>query len=562
MINRLIALGADQFVISPGSRSTPLTVAAARNQQADTMIHFDERGAAYFALGLAKASGRPAVLICTSGTAVANYYPAVVEASMDNIPLIILSADRPPELIDVGANQAIFQDHIYGKYPRLFKNFPPPDDDTDSEQVLEALQRAYAASMGPRPGPVHLNCQFREPLLPEPDQSLTPPASESAEINPVTGVSDISGKQKQIIRDKIKLIQRGIIVVGRAVDAQYDDLILSLAQILDWPIFADIQSKLRFGTHPHIINHFDLILLKDELFSQRPEMVIHLGSAYTSKRLLNYLNNPDIYYVSVKDTPECIDPNHQVNVALQVDIGEFCQSTVKALGLQEPQPPVTDTAWILKWQKTEHKVSSVIDDQLEGLGDLNEPGISYHLSKLIPGDHTLMLASSMPIRGMEMFGAVGAFEGDVVANRGSSGIDGLLATAGGYQKASGNPLTLHLGDLAALHDLNSLALIKKATQPIIVVLVNNNGGGIFNFLPVLTEQDVFETYFGTPHGRKFEKAAQLFDLEYSHPKSLDEFRQTYSRACLSRQTTVIEIQTNRYENHNFHQRLFQIIRDS
>ncbi|MCF6238810.1 MAG: 2-succinyl-5-enolpyruvyl-6-hydroxy-3-cyclohexene-1-carboxylic-acid synthase, partial [Candidatus Marinimicrobia bacterium] len=343
MINQLIRLGVTQFVISPGSRSTPLTVAAARNPEAQTMVHFDERGAAFFALGHAKARGVPAVLICTSGTAVANYFPAVVEASMANIPLIILSADRPPELIDVGANQAIFQDNIYGNYPRLFKNLTPPSSTTQAEEVSTLITELYQAATGSRPGPVHLNCQFREPLLPisgskfdndcDPINTSVSHMDLSPQVDHGDNGRDSHAQKPGIpvahleqINQQIEESQTGIIIVGRSVDAQYDETILNLAESLNWPIFPDVQSRLRFTQHPQLINHFDLALLNGETNLSQPEMVIHIGGPFTSKRLLTYLNDPDIFYVSVKATPERIDPNQQVDLAIQMDVASFCES--------------------------------------------------------------------------------------------------------------------------------------------------------------------------------------------------------------------------------------------
>ncbi len=571
IIEELINLGVTHFVVSPGSRSTPLTVAVARNPKADTTIHFDERGAAYFALGHAKATGQPAVLICTSGTAVANYFPAVVEASMDNISLIVLSADRPPELIDVGANQAIFQENIYGSYPRLFKNLSPPDTKTTIEQIQETITETYAAAIGSRPGPVHLNCQFREPLLPDstgvkhpippvPCPS-TPLGMTKQEIDPIEDDIDIlftlsiSDEQLHLIKKKIEGYQRGIIIVGRSVDPQYDEAILSLANTLNWPIFPDIQSKLRFRKHANLINQFDLTLLKDSSLEQKPEMVLHLGGAFTSKRLLNFLDDSEIYYVAVKATPECIDPNHQVDVAIQTNIGDLCKSI-------EVSNTNNNGMWLKAWQKTEGEVSETITDLLESMSILSEPAVSYQLSRSIPRDHSLMLANSMAIREMEMFGTIHDFEGRVIANRGSSGIDGSLATAAGYQIGSEKPLTLLIGDLAALHDLNSLSLVKNTPQPMIIILINNNGGGIFNFLPVRTETDVFEAFFGTPHGWTFEKAAEMFNLSYAHPKDMQEFKLKYSQAVKESRSMIIEVNTDRDENHTLHQRIFKTIRES
>ncbi|MCF7823952.1 MAG: 2-succinyl-5-enolpyruvyl-6-hydroxy-3-cyclohexene-1-carboxylic-acid synthase [Candidatus Marinimicrobia bacterium] len=577
IIAKLVQLGSNRFVISPGSRSTPLTVAAARNQQAKTSIHFDERGAAYFALGQAKASKKPVVLICTSGTAVANYFPAVVEASMDNIPLIILSADRPPELIDVGANQSIFQENIYGRYPRLFKNLPPPEENSTPEQLVKIVQEIHEAASGVQPGPAHLNCQFREPLLPESESTvgqIDPQKLPTVLTLSKEGVSKISINQTSLVVQKILSSVKGVLVVGRAVQYEEAQSIVEFARHLNWPVFADIQSKLRLQIDPNIINHFDLALLNDTFSDQKPEMVIHFGSAFTSKRLLNYLNDPKIYYISVKQTPERIDQNHQVKIALQTKIEAFITSIERALTQSniESNHEFADSAtalnskdritWLQDWQRTESGLSSFLDSHLSEQNELMEAVISYELSKRIPIEHTLMVANSMPIREMEMFGQARGQGRTIIANRGASGIDGLIATAAGYADGSEKPLTLLLGDLSALHDLNSLSLIKNISQSLVIILINNDGGGIFNFLPVEAEKDVFENYFGTPHGRTFEHAAEMFQLDYALPKNLSEFRFDYDQACQKGNATIIEVRTDRYENHKFHKKIFQAIRES
>ncbi|NQV16352.1 2-succinyl-5-enolpyruvyl-6-hydroxy-3-cyclohexene-1-carboxylic-acid synthase [bacterium] len=562
IIEELTRLGVRQFVISSGSRSTPLTVAAARNPNAETTIHFDERGAAFFALGHAKASGKPAVLICTSGTAVANYLPAVVEASMDNIALVILSADRPPELVDVGANQAIFQKNIFGSYPRMFKNLPPQDQHTSEKEILRDIDDLYDTATGLRPGPVHLNCQFREPLLSEFSEQEASPSSISQWASSGQRFTSITPEPApdltqdiQAIKDKLTACQKGIIVVGRSVHTQYYDSIVNLAQTLGMPIFADVQSALRFRIHPNIINHFDLILLNEIRLKTKPEMVIHLGGAFTSKRLLNYFNDPSIFYVSVKETPERIDPNHQVAVALITSFDNF----FGAIGLEERSG---EQNWLHAWQGAETQTVDAISRQMDGVASLNEPAVSNSISKLIGKQHSLMLANSMSIREMEMFASPQGFAGQIVVNRGASGIDGLIATAAGFQSGSDQPMTLLIGDLAVLHDLNSLSLLKSSQQPITLVLINNDGGGIFNFLPVRSETDIFEPFFGTPHGRTFEKVSAMFDLAYANPGDLDEFQSSYSRAIRSDHSSIIEIRTDRYKNLALHQQIFAALSES
>jgi 2-succinyl-5-enolpyruvyl-6-hydroxy-3-cyclohexene-1-carboxylate synthase len=562
IVETLVQSGVTQFVISPGSRSTPLTVAIARHPATNSVVHLDERGAAFYALGYARATGTPAGLVCTSGTAVANYFPAVVEASMDNVPLIILSADRPPELIDVGANQAIFQQNIYGVYPRLSLNLPPPETNTSASDIHKQVVELFLSGTTVRPGPVHLNCQFREPLLPQGDvelhvqAGLTNWAKRDVEVDSTftPSLPELSGKIQMVLKN-FQASKRGLIIVGRSVKASCNQSILQLAESLHLPLLPDVQSRMRFGEHPLIINHFDLALLSDELQAQKPDFVLHFGGAFTSKRLLNYLADSEMYYISVKDTPERIDPNHQVSLKIQTDIETFCKSL-------ETQGEMQDDQWLKSWQAAERGTVKTIMQLVGNSPELTEPGISYQLSRLIPAGHALLLANSMSIREMEMFASTGHLLGEVFSNRGSSGIDGLLATAAGYAAGSNEPVTILIGDLAFLHDLNSLHLIKISKQPIIMVVVNNDGGGIFSFLPVRSETDVFEPYFGTPHGLKLEHAASLFGLTYANPKDIIEFESTYTLAAKEGKSVLIELFTDRIENHHFHQSIFQSLRES
>jgi len=561
IVEELTRLGVSQFVISPGSRSTPLTVAVARHAKTETTVHYDERGAAFFALGYGRATGTPAVLVCTSGTAVANYFPAVVEASMDNVPLIVLSADRPPELIGVGANQAILQQDIYGVYPRLAVNLDPPDSHTLAAPILHQVDALYDASMGSHPGPVHMNCQFREPLLPENSHS-----KRQADV--VDGwqansrYSESSSKtlpdQAERIRDVVHHFadsKRGLIIVGRSVDQKYNPVILELAEKLNLPILPDIQSQLRFTEHAQLINYFDLALLREDLQQSRPDFILHFGGAFTSKRLLKYVNGPDIYYVSVKETPERIDPNHQVSIDIQSKIDAFCLIMGKSDHGQEP-------GWQHSWKRIDQQTALTVSSLLKSQSQLSEPAISFQVSQLLHDQHALMLANSMSIREMEMFASPGHFHGNIFGNRGSSGIDGLLATSAGFATGSCTPVTVLIGDLALLHDLNSLQLIKASEQPIIIIVVNNDGGGIFSFLPIEQEADVFESFFGTPHGLTLKHAAAMFDLSYSKPVDMDEFQAAYTSAVQLNESCLIELVTDRSENHRFHQHLFKKLRES
>lgn len=550
IIEKLIQLGAQHFVISPGSRSTPLTVAAARNDHAEKTVHFDERGAAFYALGLARSTGKPAVLICTSGTAVANYFPAMIEASMDNVPMIILSADRPPELIGVGANQAIYQENIYGRYPRWHGNLSPPDDGIEPDHLNSLLESMWSHSIGEYPGPVHLNCQFREPLLDEENHTGTVvPEPSVAEAS-----HELSKHEIHSISSAIESAKRGLIILGRSVPKKDHEAILTLADRLKWPVLPDIQSTLRFQDHPNVINFFDLALLKDEIRTKKPEITLEFSGPFTSKRLLTYLNDETIYQVSINPTPETNDPNQQVDFSLQSEIAE----AVHELDVSDR----SDSTWLDLWKDVSSRIKTIQEQYFQSTDDLSEPAIHHTVSRMIPNDHPLFLANSMPIRDMEMFASISEFNGSIYSNRGASGIDGLLATSAGIARGSKKPVTAIIGDLAALHDLNSLALSAKSSDPIIYIVINNHGGGIFNFLPISEETDVFDEYFGTPHALSFKQASEMFGLMYTNPHNMSDFKHEYAEAIERDQTTLIEIMTDRYENHDLHKDIFQLIRES
>ncbi len=327
-----------------------------------------------------------------------------------------------------------------------------------------------------------------------------------------------------------------------------------LARKWDVPLFADVQSGLRYDPLPHCINHYDLALLREQSNQQKPDLVLHFGGAFTSKRLLNYLNDDGIAYVSINATPEIIDPNHQVDLSLVGNLADI-------LDKLEEVETISNPGWLTGWQAIDKIISHHLETQLCKMEQLSDPAIAYFLSTLVPAHQALLLGNSMPIRDMEMFASTQLKASGVYANRGTSGIDGLLATASGLAFGSGQPVTIFLGDLSLLHDLNSLALIQGIEQPVIVIVSNNRGGGIFDFLPIHQESDVFERFFSTPHDLNFEHAARMFGLPYAQPNTVSGFKANYAQALQSQESWIIEIKTDRKENRRLHQDLFQTIKD-
>ena len=558
IVEELVRLGVDRFCISPGSRSTPLTVAAARHPRARTTVHVDERGSAFFALGHARATGRPAVWITTSGTAVANGLPAVVEAAQDGVPLLALTADRPPELRATSANQTIDQVGIFGTAVRWFVDVPCPTEAVDPAFVLTTVDQAVARTLVP-PGPVHVNCMFREPLAPrptdfDPDPHLVglgrwldadTPYTASAPAHRAPDAAAVS-----TLAERRRTVRRGLIVAGGLRDRRDAEAVRGLARTLGWPLFPDVRSGLRLGpADAPLVPAYDQ-LLANEVFRDRmrPEMTLYFGRPAVSKRLLQFLDTarPDPFVV-IDPGPARIDPTHQVTHRFETDVAAFADALRAALDEPAAAPDLDDfgAAW-----------TRALDAHLNDLPDLTEPGVARLLSRHLPADHALVVGNSMPVRDVDAFAATGGPAVPVFANRGASGIDGTIATAAGVAAGRGTPVTLLLGDLAALHDLNALALLRD--HPVTAVVVNNDGGGIFSFLPIAEHETVFEPYFGTPHGLTFEAAAALYGLPYDRPETPEAFVDAYRQAATSGRSALLEVQTDRTANHALHRALLDL----
>jgi 2-succinyl-5-enolpyruvyl-6-hydroxy-3-cyclohexene-1-carboxylate synthase len=560
LVEELFRSGVRCFCISPGARSTPLTMAVAQHPKAESIVHFDERAIAFHALGRARATGDPTVLICTSGSAVANYLPAVVEAEASRIPLILLTADRPPELLQCGANQAMEQPGIFGKFTRGAFNLPCPDPKIPPEMLLTAIDEAvYNSRRSPR-GPVHINCSYREPLAPVPADDIPDNYLDSlgqwckkdtayTTWHP-SRMSPVSQQQMAIIK-KVNGVERGLLVVGQLRFSKEADAVMLLAKALNWPVFADITSGLRLGTDDQLyVHHYDQLLLAESWPDQlNPDFVLHLGDAVTSKRLSQYLKKIQVNYMHVAAHSARHDPDHRVRTRHPVDLIEFCTWLA----------PSVEKKNSLRWGESlveaSQKVNSGINTWLEDHPELSEIAVARTVSKLRPENNMLFLGNSMPVRDMDMYGDAHSASAWVTANRGVSGIDGNIATASGYADALGQPITAILGDLTALHDLNALALLKKSRAPVTLIIVNNDGGGIFSFLPLAKHQKHFESHFTTPHGMNFKDAASMFGLDYACPDSLPDFSGAYTSAIEGNASTIIEVRSQRDKNTAAHESL-------
>jgi 2-succinyl-5-enolpyruvyl-6-hydroxy-3-cyclohexene-1-carboxylate synthase len=561
IVEELVRQGCNYFCISPGSRSTPLTVAIAQNSIAKSNIFYDERGSAFHSLGYARATGKPSVLLCTSGTAVANYFPAIIEAYKDSIPLIVLTADRPPELRATGANQTIDQVKIFGNYLNWYFEIPTPDQNISPQFILTTIDQAYYRSINSPKGPIHINCLFREPYYK--DNKIEEYETElicrwKKSIVPFTTFQQ---QQKNSLPGsdlihKINHTKRGIIIAGKMDNPSDSKKVLELAKVLGWPIFADITSGLRIGENSDfVIEYFDLLLLSNSFkVSLKPEMIIQFGKRFVSKRLLKYLDEfkPE-KYVLVDNSPNRYDPIHIVSDRFEANISLFCASIFPNI-----QSSI-DKSWYDNIQTENKKICNLLEEEFEIENLLSEISIAQNISSFIPDESGLFLANSMPVRDMDMFAKKYKKSVSVAANRGVSGIDGTIASSIGFAQGSQTTVTLIIGDLAFIHDLNSLHQLTSTEHPVVIIVLNNRGGGIFSFLPISEQNELFEKYFTTPHELNFRDAASLFNIDYYLPDSNKEFLKYYESAIQEQKSTIIEITIDRNKNFTMHKEIFKKI---
>jgi 2-succinyl-5-enolpyruvyl-6-hydroxy-3-cyclohexene-1-carboxylate synthase len=556
VIEELVRCGVTTLCISPGSRSAPLVIAAAENTRACTLVHTDERGAAFYAMGYAKATGRPAALICTSGTAVANYFPAVIEASQSTVPLLILSSDRPVELRDTRSPQTINQVNIFGDYLRWHFDLPAPDTAVSPSFLLTTVDQAVYRAVSRPAGPVQINCQFREPLISDrqkgywdtylsvldPWQKTGRPFTTYAKSESIPSTEEVAR-----IREIIGRSKNGVLIAGQLSAGTDKEAIIRLASELGWPLLADINSGIRFACSAsesahNVVAHYDLYL-RMEKFRKKfsPDLILHLGGMPVSKSLNQYVEESHAEYVVVNAHPFRQDPMSRVTQRIEANPARF------ALQLSERIQKIPSGLTGI-FCKAEEISRTVIRDSVLPLDDISEWAVSHIIFESVAEDSGIYLSNSLPVREADAFAACSHKRLAVGCNRGANGIDGTIASAIGFAAGLNRPTTLLIGDLAVLHDINSLALIKKIEVPVSIVLVNNDGGGIFSFLPVAKLTEYFERYFVTPHGLKFKKAAELFRLPYESPESLSSFRRVYQRAIDSGTSSIIEVHTERDRN--------------
>lgn len=531
--SELYAYGVREVVISPGSRSTPLAIAFEAHPNIKTWIHPDERSAAFFALGLIKGSERPVAILCTSGTAAANYTPAIAESQISRIPLIVLTSDRPHELRSVGAPQAINQVNMFANYINFQFDMPVADGSQEMLNTINyQMQIASQYLYGPHRGPIHFNLPFREPLTP--DLEMTENLKSEHKILPHyqknIDIQDI----KNVLKDK-----KGLIIVG---DMQYQavDQILTYATIHDLPILADPLSQLRKFNHPNVITTYDL-LYRSHL-NIDADFIIRVGKPVISKKLNQWLTRTNAFQILVQNNDKIDVFPTPPHISYEISANDFFRSLVN-------EPTVNRKDWIERWQSIEAQSRKAITQHMSQATD--ESAFVSTLIQKLTKDDALFVSNSMPIRDVDnlLFDS----EVEVYANRGANGIDGVISTALGM--AVHKRVTLLIGDLAFYHDMNGLLMAKLNDIHINIVILNNDGGGIFSYLPQKTAaEQYFERLFGTPTGLNFEYTAMLYDFSFKRLNNITDFSQV---SFSNMNSYIYEMITNREDNLEQHQLLYQ-----
>ena len=529
LVDQWVRLGLRHAVLAPGSRSTPMALALVERADVEVHVFHDERGASFAALGIALATGVPAVLLCTSGTAATHFHAAVVEAHQSGVSMVVLTADRPPELHGVGAPQTIDQTNLYGRAVRWFHD-PGVARADDSGSWRSVASTAWGRACGDMPGPVHLNLPFREPLV------------GVATDLPVAERDEPAASHFFDFEEMLDLLDtpRGVIVAGNGVDAPRS--VQELAEATGWPVLADPLSGCQ--TLESAVVRFDALLRHAGFATGHvAEVVLQLGMPPASKVLAQWLAASGARHIAVSPAGLVSDPNLVGARQVQAPIGELCSAVAtKVSGL-------VDVTWLDGWVAADRLVREVLDGALDVSPRLSEPGTARAVTARVPGGSHLVVASSMPVRDVEWFGTPRS-DITVHANRGANGIDGVIATAIGVALGSGAPTTVMLGDVAFCHDMSSLTALQRRDLDLTIVVTDNDGGAIFSFLPQATSlpADRFERVFGTPHGTDIVEVARALGLRAYTAETADDLAAAFDEP----DTCVVRVASNRGDNVDVH----------
>ena len=542
LVDEWVQQGIRHAVIAPGSRSTPLALALTNRSEIHIEVFHDERSAAFAALGIGLATQQPAILLCTSGTAAAHFFAAVIEASLSHVPMLVVTADRPAELKDVGAPQTIDQTKLYGDSVRWFHD-PGVADIAASDSWRSLARQSFASCQGGSPGPVHLNLPFREPLV---GHAVKLP-SESMKRHQLVGRLELGREDYELVASILN-VEQGVIIAGRGSGRAEE--VSRLAALLSWPVLADSRSGCQ-GI-PEAVSYFDSILRCEKFASEMtPEVVLRLGEPPSSKVLSQYITRSQAVQLHVSAFETTVDADHQVSLHISSDPTIFCrevQKYVKSRG---------DSGGLTKWLSANQAAGTAIDDYFARSDEnLLAPRVSQLVVQSLRNQNNLVVSSSMPVRDLEWFGGDCSWL-NVFSNRGANGIDGVVATAIGVAIATQRPTAVLIGDIALLHDSSSLTDLHRRNVEVKIVVTDNDGGGIFHYLPQAksVDSEAFEKLFGTPHGTDILKLAQAHNLSTFDCQTASDVR----AALATSGTCVIRASTERNNEVLTHQEINDLV---
>ena len=547
LVDEWVRLGVAHAVVSPGSRSTPMAIALASNSKIALHVFHDERSASFAALGIGLQSGTPAVLLCTSGTAAAQFFAAVIEANYAHVPLLVCTADRPPELQGVGAPQTINQTNLYGTFVRKFIDVGLADD-AKSSKWRTIARDAFSATVGVNRGPCHVNLPFREPLV---GVAGSLPVADSH--SPVRMSADVATASE---RKKLSLAlraERGIIIAGNGIDQPR--FILELAAKLKWPVVADPRSNCRVApesSHGAMVSSCADVVLRHlpSAESLKPTVVLRIGDPPVSKVVNQWLAQCGAEQIAVTQQPSLVDPDKVVTTHI---VGSFNELFME---MSRGADSRSETEWIGAWKRCEKNARTALDEELSKQTQLTEPLCAVTVSEAIAAGTNLVVSSSMPVRDLEWF-APPRDGVRVFSNRGVNGIDGVVSTAVGVALSSKSPTALLIGDIAMLHDSNGLLNLIRRDAQLKIIVIDNEGGGIFSFLPQAQamEGDQFEQLFGTPHSVDFAALAKTHGIAFTWVSTAQELRRELGNPASS----MIGVRTDRSKNVDDHNALYSAV---
>ncbi len=560
----LVRLGLRFAVIAPGSRSTPLTYAFSRHKEIESIPILDERSAAFFALGVAKRTHCATALVCTSGTAAANFYPAVIEAREGGVPMLIFTADRPPEMRHCHSGQTIDQSKLYGTYPNFQAELAMPDRDPRRLNYLrQTLLHGWERTVYPTKGPVHFNVPFRDPLAPSAGRREIEEESEFdserylSNLKPVIPITPTAERKEvgPLLKEMAKT-KRGLIVVGPVQPEcgnEFAKAVAQASQALGWPVLADALGPLRSraSLNPQLICHYDTILRNTESARRlAPAAVLSVGPLPTSKILRGWLDEREAKTWVLDTGSDNVDCLHRRAETIRIPL----QRLAKEFGGRLKRSSIFCSDWLA----VERRARRAISRRMGTCKFRFEGKIPWLLSRMLPAGTSLFVANSMPVRDMEYFWQSRNRAVETYFNRGGNGIDGTLSTALGVAHGSGGAVLL-TGDLAFLHDINGLLTLPKFRGHLTIVLINNGGGGLFESLPIAKLDPPFEEYFATPQEVSFRILAKAHGVDYLRIGDLDEELPALLRKLPKEGIRLLEIVADRKKDHRWRERIFHEI---